>query len=98
MTRITTRSCTADEFLHMRDWQDYELVDGQLVPYPCGAEASEVCGLLISALYAAWSAKQRPWVFSSGTAYCFPGRPHTVRRPWVSVTLRDRLRREDIPS
>ena len=96
VTETTNRICTASEFASRRGWELYELVEGELVAYHCGAEASEVCGSLVSALHA--GAGRRVWVFSSGTSYCFPTRPRTVRRPWVSVVSRNRLRREDIPS
>jgi Uma2 family endonuclease len=96
MTEATASVCTAAEFTRLRNWKDYELVDGELVPYHCGAEASRICGSLISALHN-WGGRRLAWVFSSGTTYCFPHRPQTVRRPWVSVILQHRLRREDIP-
>lgn len=88
---------TAAEFTNRRDWKRHELVDGKLVGYPCGAAASHVCGHLVTALWN-WGGRRAAWIFGSGTTYCFPGRPRTVRRPWVSVIRTERLRREDIPS
>jgi Uma2 family endonuclease len=96
MNEAPATACTAAEFTRLRNWKDYELVDGDLVPYQCGAEASRICSALISAVHA-WGGRRLAWVFSSGTTYCFPGRPQTVRRPWMSVILLHRLRREDIP-
>jgi len=97
MTEPSVRTYTANEFVNLRDWKEFELVNGELVPYPCGAEASHVCIVLITALHT-WSERRRAWIFSSGATYCFPNQPRTVRRPWVSLIRSERLRREDIPS
>ncbi|VTU02218.1 Uncharacterized protein OS=Candidatus Entotheonella sp. TSY1 GN=ETSY1_25475 PE=4 SV=1: Uma2 [Gemmataceae bacterium] len=97
MTETCERTYTAEEFVRLRDWKHYELVSGELVPYPCGAEASEACTALISELQR-WSGRRRAWIFSSGAPYCFTVNPRTVRRPWVSLIREERLRHEDIPS
>jgi Uma2 family endonuclease len=96
MNEAPATACTAAEFTRLRNWKDYELADGELVPFHCGAEASHVCLSLISAFHN-WGGRRLAWVFSSGATYCFPSRPRTVRRPWLSVILQHRLRREDIP-
>lgn len=98
MTAKTRRRYTADEFAWLRDWKEWELVDGRLVPFRCGAWASHICGLALTALTNWARPELRARVFSSGASYgCFPGHPHTVRRPWISVIRGERLRREDIP-
>lgn len=97
MTATSERPYTAEEFVRLRDWKHYELVSGELVPYPCGAEASQVCTTLISELQK-WSGRRLAWIFSSGATYCFSENPCTVRRPWLSLIRQERLRREDIPS
>jgi hypothetical protein len=33
MNAELARTCTADEFARLRDWKDWELVDGRLVPF-----------------------------------------------------------------
>jgi Uma2 family endonuclease len=93
------RTYTADEYLGLRGWEDYELVDGELVPFHCGALASSVC-VAVAAELNRWCRPRRfGWVFSSGATYrCFPGRPNLVRRPWVSLVRAERLPREMIPS
>src|SRR5579859_5403196 len=98
MNTETARTYTADQFASLRDWKEWELIDGRLIPFRCGARASEICGQLMTAL-ANWSRpERRAWVFSSGASYsCFPSHPNTVRRPWLSVIRRERLKREDIP-
>lgn len=99
MSTEVARTYTADEFAWLRDWKEFELIDGQLVPFHCGASASHVCGQLLSAVVTWSRPDRRAWAFSSGASYsCFPGRPHTVRRPWLSVIRSERLRRDDIPS
>jgi hypothetical protein len=45
MTAQTRRRDTADEFAWLRDWKNWELVEGRLVPFRCGAWASYICGL-----------------------------------------------------
>jgi Uma2 family endonuclease len=90
---------TADVFADLRNWKEFELLDGELASYRIGARASEVCGVLTAALVGWCRPLRLGRVFGSGTTYrCFPGRPDHVRRPWVSVIRADRLRREDIPS
>lgn len=97
MNSETLPTCTADEFARRRDWKDWELIDGRLAPFHCGARASHVCGQIVTALSNWARPERRAWVFSSGASYCFPKRPNTVRRPWVSVIRSERLRREDVP-
>ena len=90
------RPHTATEYHSLRDWKDYELLDGELVPYQVGARASEVCAALSSELVTWCRSRRVGWVFGSGTTYrCFPGRPNHVRRPWLSVVRADRLKRDD---
>jgi Uma2 family endonuclease len=98
MTATTECRYTADEFAQLRDWKEWELVDGSLIPFHCSARASEISGQLLSALVTWARAGRRDRVFSSGTSYsCFPAHPDTVRRPWVSVVRAERLAREQVP-
>lgn len=98
-TKARRRRYTADEFAWLRDWKEWELIDGRLVPFRCGAQASHICGQLTTALMTWALPDRRVWTFSSGASYCcFPDHPHTVRRPWISVIRGERLRREDVPS
>jgi Uma2 family endonuclease len=89
---------TADEFLHLPDEKDFELVDGHLVERHMGAESGYL-EAIISARLAAWGMPRQGFVIGSSGGYqCFPDRPNQVIRPVVSFVRRGRLPGDVVPA
>jgi Uma2 family endonuclease len=89
---------TPEDLLTMRDSDNYELVDGQLVERYSGGWASYVAGQTFGLLHEFCMAHHLGWVFPGGATYhCFPDAPATVRRPSVSLVLLGRFPKEELP-
>lgn len=83
---------TAEEFAHLPDRKEYELLDGWLATRAASMRAALVGGEVFAAL-AAHARLSSDWAFAGGLGYaCFPGRPHHVRRPAASLIRSGRLR------
>jgi Uma2 family endonuclease len=86
------RTYTPDELLRLPDGDRYELVDGQLVEHNVSALSSVVAIKLASRLHAHCELHTPAWILGSDCGYqCFPGHPRKVRKPDVSLVLRERL-------
>jgi Uma2 family endonuclease len=92
------RRATPDELLAMPDEKDYELVAGVLTARHLGARSSFIGAKLTGLLHAYGEATGRAWVFGGTCGYVGMGRPDTVRRPDISVVLRERLAANAIPT
>jgi Uma2 family endonuclease len=83
---------TPEEFLARPDRDRYELVDGELVELSMSQLSSLVAWELGRLLGNFCTSTGIAWVFGADNGYrCFPGRPNLVRKPDVSVVLRERL-------
>jgi Uma2 family endonuclease len=96
-TLTETKSYTPDDLLAMPDGDRYELVDGKLVELNVSALSSIVSARLLSQLSSFCEPNRVAWIFASDLGYrCFPGHPRKVRKPDVSLILRDRLPAEQL--
>src|SRR5688572_15630723 len=87
-----------DDLLQMPNGESYELVDGRLVEKPMGAESDLIAAAILTALNNHVRPGRLGYVFGSQTGYrCFPSRKNLVRKPDVSVVLRERFPNEEIP-
>ena len=87
------RRATAEELLSMPDSGTLELHDGIITEKNVGAESSEI-GLNASfrlRTAAAAEGVRAAFGAADGGFQCFAGRPNLVKKPDVSVILRDRL-------
>lgn len=76
---------TPEDLLTMRDGDNYELVDGQLVERKMSQESSWIAGRVFSRLSPFVEARNLGWAFPEGTSFqCFPDDPNRVRRPDTS--------------
>jgi Uma2 family endonuclease len=83
---------TPEEFLARPDRDHFELVDGELVELGMSQLSSLVALELGRLLGNHCTPAGIAWVFGADNGYrCFPGRPNLVRKPDVSVVLRERL-------
>ena len=83
---------TPDDLLTMRDGDNYELVDGQLVERKMSQESSWIAGRVFARLDTFVEAGRLGWTFPEGTSFqCFPDDPTRVRRPDTSFV---RLQRQ----
>jgi Uma2 family endonuclease len=77
------------------DWNvpdGFEMIDGQLVEIPMGAESAFVGGELHRRLANHSVAGKLGWVLPSDTGYrCFPHRPNLLRKPDVSFVRQGRF-------
>jgi Uma2 family endonuclease len=98
MTTIAEpKTYTPEDLLRMPDGDRYELVDGQLVELNVSALSSLVAFELGSRIREHCRAHTPAWIFGADCGYqCFPGHPRKVRKPDVSLVLRDRLRGEQL--
>ena len=83
---------TPDDLLRMPDGDRYELADGRLVELNGGVLSSLVAARVLHRLVDFCEPKALAWIFSADLGYqCFPDHPRKVRKPDVSLVLRDRL-------
>lgn len=83
---------TPEDLLTMRDGDNYELVDGQLVERKLSQESSWIAGRVFGRVDAFVEANGLGWTFPEGTSFqCFPDDPTRVRRPDTSFV---RLQRQ----
>lgn len=91
-------TCSADDYLFRQDWVEYDLVDGVLTPRSGGGICGQVSGLVAMYLGLYCRPRRIGHIFGAKCPYrCFPGRPHLVRRPCVSVVRYGRLPGEVVP-
>jgi Uma2 family endonuclease len=93
MNPLATEQQALDDLLALADKDGYELIDGQLVEKPMGAESSCVTAKLIVRLGAHIEGQRLGFVFDSECGYqkIFPNDPKRVRKPDVSFIARGRL-------
>src|SRR5689334_14848467 len=88
---------TPADLLAMPDGKDYELDDGVLVERNVSRVSSLVALEIGRLLGNHCMPGGLAWVFGSDLGYqCFPGHPNKVRKPDVSIILRDRLPAEEL--
>jgi Uma2 family endonuclease len=91
-TIVESRTYTPADLLAMPDGDRYELVDGHLVEINVSALSSLVALELGGRIRDHVKAHPTAWIFGADCGYrCFPGHPKKVRKPDVSLVLRDRL-------
>ena len=89
---------TVEEFEVWPRSDGYELIDGHLRIKTMGARASHVQCELGARLWRAVEDAELGELFDSSCPYCcFPSRPSTVRKPDLSLVLRDRLPATGLP-
>jgi Uma2 family endonuclease len=92
------QTCSADNFLHLKDWADYELVRGVLVPRHGGARASQITVTLVGKLMNEGRTRAIGRLFGVKAPYrCFPDQPETVRRPSASFIQHGHLPGDRVP-
>jgi Uma2 family endonuclease len=95
MTTLTTaepRTYTPEDLLAMPDGDRFELVDGHLVELHVSALSSLVAVELTTRIHAHCRLRNPAWIFGADCGYqCFPGHPAKVRKPDVSLILRERI-------
>ncbi|MFM9961263.1 MAG: Uma2 family endonuclease [Planctomycetaceae bacterium] len=89
---------TPEDLLAMADEGDYELVNGELVERPMGAESSWIASNL-TWLFGCFYGRKRPGhFFTTDCGYqCFLDDPGKVRKPDVSFVRFGRFPRERVP-
>jgi Uma2 family endonuclease len=98
MNQSVVLTCSGDEYLARRDWADYELADGVLVPRHTGGQTGEISAMLGRLIGLHCREQRIGRVFGVKAPYrCFPDRPDTVRRPSLSVIRVGRLHGEIAP-
>lgn len=98
MNEAAGQTCSADDYLTRRDWAEYELADGVLSPRHGGGVVGAVGVALAMYLTLHCRPRRIGHIFGVKCPYrCFPGRPHLVRRPSVSVVRSGRLPDEVVP-
>jgi Uma2 family endonuclease len=96
-TIVEPKTYTPDDLLRMPDGDRYELVDGRLVELNVSALSSLVSARLLQELGVFCAPNNLAWVFNADCVYqCFPRHPRKVRKPDVSLVLRDRLPAEQL--
>jgi len=98
-TTVTRPPVSPEDLLAMPDGERYEVVDGQLVERPMGADSSRIGGRLYRRLDAFCEEHRlgRAWPADCGYQ-CFPDAPGLVRRPDVSFIRLGRLPGERVPA
>lgn len=93
MSAVATKAqYSPEDLLALSDGERYELVDGNLVERNVSAISSDVAMELGSLLRTHCKANRPAWVLGADCGYqCFPGHTNKVRKPDVSVILRERL-------
>jgi Uma2 family endonuclease len=99
MNDLATDQQALDDLLALAEKDGYELIDGQLVEKPMGAESSRVTVRLLVRLGAYVEAQQLGFVLDSECGYqkIFPNDPKRVRKPDVSFIARGRLPNDRTP-
>jgi Uma2 family endonuclease len=98
MSTVEATRYTPDDLLEMPDGERYELVDGQLVERPMGAEADWVAVELVTLLRNHVVQRKLGYVFGSSTGYqCFRDDRRKLRRPDGSFIATGRLPGNRIP-
>lgn len=83
---------TPEDLDRMPDGDRYELVDGVLKERPVSQLSAWVASEIGAILRNHCRSTKQGWVFTSDASYqCFPDRPRSLRKPDVSVVLRNRL-------
>src|SRR5262249_28848704 len=91
------KTYTPDDLLRMPDGDRYELVDGRLEELNVSALSSLISARLLRRLEEFCEPDALAWIFNADCGYqCFPRHPGKVRKPDVSVVLRDRLPAEQL--
>jgi Uma2 family endonuclease len=91
------KTYTPDDLLAMPDRKRYELVDGNLVERNVSVLSSLVAFELGGLIRDHCRTHTPVWIFGADCGYrCFPGHPGKVRKPDVSLILRDRLPAEQL--
>lgn len=89
---------TAEEFLHLPESKDFELVDGVLVERNMGSVSSWVGGQVHTSINIFLRSNPQGWAWPADNGYrCFPDSPNTVRKPDVSFIRLGRLPGEVLP-
>ncbi|MSR56974.1 MAG: Uma2 family endonuclease [Planctomycetaceae bacterium] len=97
-TSATTTRLSADDLLRLPDGDRFELVDGELVEIPMGAESSSVGLMLGYRILDFTISHDSGFVFGPDCGFqCFPDDPNKVRKPDVSFIRRGRLPGDVIP-
>jgi Uma2 family endonuclease len=97
-TTVAGRAYTVEEFEHLPDARQYELLDGQLVEKHMGVRAAAVIGNLIRLLGAFVHAQHLGAVYNSDAGYIlFADRPNRVRFPDASFVRAGRWPRGGPP-
>ena len=88
----TEHLITADEFLHMKEQEGAELVDGRIVEVPMGGMSSWLGGELLFLIRSYLASNPMGWVFPQETGIAiWPDRPRHVRKPDLAFVRRGRL-------
>ncbi len=95
-TAALTRS-TPEDLLVMPDGKGYELVDGELLERPMGAESDLVAGDLYPRVAPFCNERGLGRVWSNTGYQCFPHDPGMVRRPNLSFVRAGRLAGNVVP-
>jgi Uma2 family endonuclease len=91
-TSVAEREYTPEDILHMEDGHRYELIDGQLVEKPMGAQSSRIAVILIRLLDTHAAAHHLGLVFATDCGYqIFCSQATKVRFPDASFIARGRL-------
>jgi Uma2 family endonuclease len=96
-TLTEPKTYTPDDLLRMPDGDRYALVDGRLEQLNVSAQSSLVAFELGSWIREHCKLQDLVWIFGADRGYqCFPRHPRKVRKPDVSLVLRDRLPAEQL--
>jgi Uma2 family endonuclease len=91
------KTYTPDDLLRMPDGDRFELVDGHLVELHVSLLSSLVAANLLRQIGNYCETHSPAWIFGADCGVqCFPGHPRKVRKPDVSLVLRDRLPAEQL--
>ncbi len=89
-----TQPISADDLLRVRDGKHLELIDGELVPVPCGGELSQIVINILMAVARFVHDRDLGRLLGSTAGFqCFPADPNRVRRPHFAYVSYERLPR-----
>ena len=88
----TEHLITAEEFLHMKEQEGAELVDGRIVDVPMGSMSSWLGGELLFLIRLFLKTNDVGWVFPQELGMAiWPDRPRRVRKPDLAFVRHGRL-------